>query len=66
MTQTNNPPPHIEAELQRLGVMPHIEAELQRLGVMPPKPHYDTSSAMTAVHEPKPWKPSFEGEDPPF
>jgi len=53
MTQTNNPPPH-------------IEAELQRLGVMAPKPHYDTSSAMTAVHEPKPWKPKYPEEDLPF
>jgi len=49
----NNPPPHIEAELQKLGVMPQ-------------KPKNPTSSSKPADHKPTPWKPEYAGQEPPF
>lgn len=41
----------------------HVEAELARLGVVAPKKHAPVHIPEPA---PKPWKPAFEGDEPPF
>jgi len=43
---------------------PHLDAELKRIGVLETKPTSPLPSSKPTAHEP--WKPKYDGEEPPF